>query len=100
MFLLYGSVDMLLVPCSDVVSDVFAVCHYYVTTLWLYNSVVIVWCRDGSVGTAMGYRLDGRGSIPGRDFSLLHNVQTVSGAHSSYRMSTSGSFPRGKAPTA
>jgi hypothetical protein len=30
-----------------------------------------------------GYRLDGWGSIPGRarDFSPLHSVQTVSGAH-------------------
>jgi hypothetical protein len=47
----------------------------------------------------MGYRLDGRGSIKGGagDFSLHHSVQTVSGAHPAYRMSTRGSLPGGKA---
>jgi hypothetical protein len=36
-----------------------------------------------SVGIAMGYSLEGPGSIPGRVkwFSLLHSVQTGSGAH-------------------
>jgi hypothetical protein len=36
--------------------------------------------RNSSVGIATGYGLNGRGSITGRDFSLLHNVQIGSGA--------------------
>jgi hypothetical protein len=31
--------------------------------------------RDGSVGIATSYRLDGRGSIPGRDKKLLSSTQ-------------------------
>jgi hypothetical protein len=41
------------------------------------------------------------GSIPGRarDFSLLHNIQTGSGAHpASYTIGTGGSFPGGMRP--
>jgi hypothetical protein len=56
--------------------------------------------RDSSVGTAMGYGLDGRGSIPGRGkrFSPLHSVQTGSGPHpTSSTMGTRGSFPGNKA---
>jgi hypothetical protein len=34
---------------------------------------------DSSVGMATGYGLDGRGSIPGSDFSVLHNVHTAVG---------------------
>jgi hypothetical protein len=43
--------------------------------------------------------MDGQGSIPGRsrDFSLLHSVQTGSGAHpASYPRGTGDSFLRGK----
>jgi hypothetical protein len=54
--------------------------------------------RDSSVGIATGYGLDGQGLIPGRDVSLLHSVQTGSGAHpASYPMGTGGSFPGDKA---
>jgi hypothetical protein len=55
-----------------------------------------MWNRDSSVGIATGYRLGGRGYSPdrGSDFSLLHSVQTNSGAHpASYPMGTGGSFP-------
>jgi hypothetical protein len=51
------------------------------------------------VGTAMGYGVDGRVSIPGwtRDFSLLHNVHIGSEAHpASYSMDAGGCFPGGK----
>jgi hypothetical protein len=49
---------------------------------------------DSSVGIAMGYGLDGRVSIPGRDVSLLHNGQTDFGTHpASYPIGTGGSFP-------
>jgi hypothetical protein len=46
----------------------------------------------------LGYRLDGRRSVPGRGnngtFSLRYHVQTVSGAHpASYPMGNGGSFP-------
>jgi hypothetical protein len=43
----------------------------------------------------MGYQLDGHGSIPGeaRDFSLLYNMQTSSGAQpASYPVGNGGSF--------
>jgi hypothetical protein len=58
--------------------------------------------RDISVGIALGYGLDDRGSrvrfpaVAG-NFSLHHSVQNGSGAHpASYRMGTRGSFPEGK----
>jgi hypothetical protein len=62
--------------------------------------------RDGSVGIALGYELDDRGSrvrFPARagNFSLHHRVQNGSGAHpASYPMGTRGSFPEGKAAEA
>jgi hypothetical protein len=57
--------------------------------------------RDSSVGIALGYGLDDRGSrvrfpVGAGDFSL-HRVQNGSGAHpDSYPMFTRGSFPGGK----
>jgi uncharacterized membrane protein YgcG len=56
--------------------------------------------RDSAVGIAMGYGLDGRGSIPcrGKNSSFLHGVQNGSGAQpASSLMGTGGSFPGGKA---
>jgi hypothetical protein len=59
--------------------------------------------RDSSVGIALGYGLDDRGSrvrFPERagNFSLHHRVQTGSGAHpASYPMGNRGSFPGSKA---
>jgi hypothetical protein len=58
--------------------------------------------RGGAVGIAAAYGLgDLRVRVRvtvGSEFSLLHIVQTGSGAHPSYySMGTGGSFPRGKA---
>jgi hypothetical protein len=59
--------------------------------------------HDSSVGIALGYGLDDRGSrvrFPAGtgNFSLHHRVQTGSGAHpASYSMGTKDSFPGGKA---
>jgi hypothetical protein len=59
--------------------------------------------RDSSVGIALGYGLDERGSrvrfpAGAENFSLHHRVQNGSGAHlASYPMGTKGSFPGGKA---
>jgi hypothetical protein len=59
--------------------------------------------RDSSVGIALGYGLDDRGSrvrfpAGARNFSLHHRVQNGSGAHPAYHpMGTRGSFPAGKA---
>jgi hypothetical protein len=59
--------------------------------------------RDSSVGIALGYRLDDRGSrvrfpAGAGNFSLNHRVQNGSGAHTaSYPMDTRGSFPGGEA---
>jgi hypothetical protein len=59
--------------------------------------------RDSSVGIALGYGLDDRGSrvrFPegAGNFSLHHHVQNGSGAQpASYPMGTGGSFPGGKA---
>jgi hypothetical protein len=58
--------------------------------------------RDSSVGIALGYELDDRGSrvrfpAGAGNFSLHHRVQTGSVAHpASYPTATRGSFPRGK----
>jgi hypothetical protein len=58
---------------------------------------------DSSVGIALGYGLDDRGSrvrFPAGtgNFCLHHRVQNGSGAHpASYPMVTRGSFPGGKA---
>jgi hypothetical protein len=54
--------------------------------------------RDSSVGIALGYGLDERGSrfrfpVGAGNFSLHHRVQNGSGAHpASYPMGTRGSF--------
>jgi hypothetical protein len=59
--------------------------------------------RDGSVGIALGYELNDRGSgvefpAGAGNFSLNHRVQNGSGAHpASYPMGTKSSFPGGKA---
>jgi hypothetical protein len=58
--------------------------------------------RDSAVGIATGYRLDDQGvgvRVPvGANFSLLHVVQTGSGADPvSYSVGTGDSFPKGKA---
>jgi hypothetical protein len=60
--------------------------------------------RDSSVGIALGYGLDNRGSrirfpVGAGNFSLHHRyVQNGSGAHTaSYPMGTRGSFPGSKA---
>jgi hypothetical protein len=59
--------------------------------------------RDSSVGIALGYGLDDRGSrvrfpAGAGNFSLHHRVQNGSGTHpASYPMGSRGSFPGGKA---
>jgi hypothetical protein len=59
--------------------------------------------RDSSVGIALGYGLEYRGSrvrfpAGAGNFSLHHRVQNGSGAHSaSYPIGNKGSFPGGKA---
>jgi hypothetical protein len=62
--------------------------------------------RDSSVGIALGYGLDDRGSrirfpVGAGNFSLRHSVQNGSGTHpASYPVSARGSFPGGKAAAA
>jgi hypothetical protein len=59
--------------------------------------------QDISVGTATGYKPDGRGStsVRARDLSLVYSVQTGYWAHpASYPMGTGGSVPGGKAAEA
>jgi hypothetical protein len=57
--------------------------------------------RDSSVGTALGYGLDDRGSmvrfpVGTGNFSLHNRAKNGSGAHpSSYSMGIRGSFPGG-----
>jgi hypothetical protein len=56
--------------------------------------------RDSSVGKALGYRLEDRGSrvrfrVGAGNFSLYHRDQNGSGAHPApHPMGTRGSFPR------
>jgi hypothetical protein len=69
-----------------------------------FSTVKSVWqSRDSSVGTALDYSLDDRGSsvrFPARagNFSLHRRVQNSSEAHPpSYPMESRDSFPGGKA---
>jgi hypothetical protein len=64
---------------------------------------IILESRDSSVGIALGYGLDDRGSrvrfsAGAGNFSLHHRVQHGSGVHpATYPIGTRGSFPGGKA---
>jgi hypothetical protein len=64
---------------------------------------IITKSHDSSVGIALGYGLDDRGSrvrfLAGAgNFSIHHRVQNGSGAHpASYPRGLRGTFPRGKA---
>jgi hypothetical protein len=67
-----------------------------------HQSCFIHSVRDSSVGIATGYLLDGELSefefLKGQDSSLLHVVQTGSGAHPAPSSKvTGGSFLEGKA---
>jgi hypothetical protein len=57
--------------------------------------------RSTAVGIATAYGMDDRGvgvRVPvGSEISLLHTVQTGSGAHLAYLKGTGGSFPGSKA---
>jgi hypothetical protein len=71
--------------------------NYLLKDIWRSNH------KFGSVGIALGYGLNDRGSrvqFPAGvgNFSLHHRVQNGSGAHpASYPMSTRGSFSGSKA---
>jgi hypothetical protein len=63
---------------------------------------LFMWLTDSSIGIALGYGLDDRGSkvrFPARAGNFLHHrVPNGFGAHPvSYPMGTEGSFPGGKA---
>jgi hypothetical protein len=68
----------------------------------LFGSTICTKSRGSSVGIALGYGLDNRGSrfrFPAGAGNISHHrVQNGSGAHpASYPMGTGGSFPGGKA---
>jgi hypothetical protein len=69
----------------------------------IYMCFTVRKSRDSSVGIALGYGLDDRGSrvrfpVGAGNFSFHHHVQTGSGAHpASYPIGTRGSFPGAKA---
>jgi hypothetical protein len=71
--------------------------------IWVFITWMNYYCvRDSTVGIALGYGRDDRGSrvrFPaGTGNSLYHRVQDGSGAHLvSYPVGTRGSFPEGKA---
>jgi hypothetical protein len=85
--------------CEDVLTLIH---HFGVYNYWLVKNIIIISC-DSSVGIALGYGLDDRGSrvrfpVGAGNYSLHHRVQNGSGAHpSSYPMDTRDSFPEGKA---
>jgi hypothetical protein len=76
------------------------ICYHPLGFMYLCKS------RDSSVGIALDYGLDDRGSrvrLPAGagNFSLHHRVQNGSGAHpASYPMGTWDSLPGGKAAVA
>jgi hypothetical protein len=69
----------------------------------IHGCYFLIKSRDSSVGIALGYGLDDRGSrvrfsAGAGNFSLRHRFQNGSGAHpASYPMGTRGSFPGGTA---
>jgi hypothetical protein len=69
----------------------------------LIDDFTVYKIRDSSVGIALGYGLDDRGSrvrFPAEagSFSFHHRIQNDSGTHlASYLMGTRGSFPGSKA---
>jgi hypothetical protein len=71
-----------------------------------YVSTELLPTRHNSVGIALGYGLDDRGSrvrflVGAGNFSLHYRVQNVSGAHpASCPMCTRGSYPGSKAAVA
>jgi hypothetical protein len=80
----------------------FFICILFFFSLFLFY-IFFNKSRDSSVGIALGYVLDGRGSrvrfqAGAGTLSLHHCVQNGSGAHAdSYPMGTWGSFSGGKA---
>jgi hypothetical protein len=70
---------------------------------WNMYLIIQVESRDSSVGTALGYGLDGRGSrvrspAGAGNFSLHYRVRNGSGAHPpSYSMGNRGSVSGSKA---
>jgi hypothetical protein len=72
----------------------------------IYNVLKANNSRNSSIGIALGYGLDDRGSRVGLpagagNFSLHHRFQNSSGVHPvSYPMGTRGSYPNGKAAEA
>jgi hypothetical protein len=84
----------------DTLSYMHACMHAYIHT---YIHTYVRKSRDSSVGLALGYGLDDRGSrfrFPAGtgNFSLHHRIQNGSGAHpASYPVRTKDSFPGGKA---
>lgn len=71
--------------------------HTCFFSLILLFSCVLFPClntsRNGSVGTATGYGLNSRSSIPGIYFSFFHSLQTGSGAHPALYPEGTGMFP-------
>jgi hypothetical protein len=82
------------------VSDILYISNYVRT---LMTFCFVLKSGDSSVGIALDYGLDDRGSrvrfpAGAGNFSLHHRVQNCSGAHpASYPMGTRGCFPGGKA---
>jgi hypothetical protein len=80
-----------------------ATCPAYLILLDFVTLIILGKSRDSSVGIALGYGLNDRGSrarFPHEvsNFSLHHRVQNGSGVHpASYPMGTRGSFIGGKA---
>jgi hypothetical protein len=74
-----------------------------IKTLIIMGPLGDSWSRDSSVGIALGYGLDDRGSrfrfpVGAGNFSLHHRVQNGSRTHpASYSVGTRGFFPGGKA---
>jgi hypothetical protein len=80
-------------------------CHFvpFLDCLGIDAGLRVEKSRDSSVGIALSYGLDERGSrvrfpAGAGNFSLHHRVQNGSGTHpASYPMGTRGYFPGGKA---
>jgi hypothetical protein len=87
-------------PILSQINLVHTLSHYFPK---IHSYIIFNLRLDSSVGIALSYGLDDRGSrvrfLAGAgNFSLHHRVQNVSGVHpASYPMGTRGSFPGVKA---
>jgi hypothetical protein len=100
----WSSIVPIITPYRSIIVPILLLMGPYDPHFAPYRSVIIPTLHTlSSVGMALGYGLDDRGSrvrfsTGAGNFSLHHRIQNDSGAHpTSYSMGSRGSFPEDKA---